>query len=377
MAYMVGQVPTLRTIFAIFTEGAAPREDFEVPAGASATLSEVPAPSWLSGSRDELFGPAVASFRRFQPKRAFLLALSRETQGRAGSFFDEAKRVLGQSTSELEGFGLDVLRMWPFELHGAGAMVEEETLAEDIFSVGFTERGEHGLRAETFGLAKLGQREVTFEFSGHELMEEAAFMCAHLVDWLLEQGQRIDAGQELSFGLDRLVFLDPSRGEHPFRGWHPPLVQQLVPPTLFPGVGVLGVRARPFDGACQEQLELTECLSRSLDQRLVLEDLDLTGDAPHAGATATVRGTPEDLRALVAVREQHLDRRDSGWRFEASGAGPQGASRVVALSEVARTVPGLVRYLSLPWGVRLEWDARGLLSIDTSRVHHLEAGGSG
>ena len=42
------------------------------------------------------------------------------------------------------------------------------------------------------------------------------------------------------------------------------------------------------------------------------------------------------------------------------------------LGEVARRVPGIIRYLALPPGVRLSWDAQGQLSLDATRARHLD-----
>ena len=74
-------------------------------------------------------------------------------------------------------------------------------------------------------------------------------MCGHLADWAMEQGHRVQHGQSMAYGFDRLTFF-ATEGDAggPFRGWHPPLIQKLLPPEVFPGVGVLEVRA-VADGA--------------------------------------------------------------------------------------------------------------------------------
>ena len=221
MAYNVGQVPTLRSFFAIYTKGASARQGFEAPPGCEVFLRELPE-LILPSPQDELYGPGVLAFRRYQPSRAFLLGLTRTVKGRAGTFFDDAKRVMREVTRDLSGFGLDVLRLWPFPLDPEGSEMSDETLAEDIFSLAFRERGEHGFRAETLGLSKLDQREISFEFSGRELFEEAFLMCSRLVDWLMEHGGRVEPAEAMSFGFDRLSFLAPELTGEPFRGWDPP-----------------------------------------------------------------------------------------------------------------------------------------------------------
>ncbi|MCA2977351.1 MAG: DUF2185 domain-containing protein, partial [Myxococcaceae bacterium] len=264
--------------------------------------------------------------------------------------------------------GLDVLRLWPFPLAQAAEALPDEPLAEDLFSVGFTEMGEHGYRAETVGLAKLEQREISFEFKGRELLEDAALMCGHFADWVMEHGHRVQHGQSMAYGFDRLVFF-ASEGDAggAFRGWHPPLVQKLLPEAVFPGVGVLDVRAAP-EAPGEAGGPLTEPLLRALEQRLVLEEHDLTGDSPFRTSTARVRGTVDGLRALLALREEPEASKDSGWRFfsRASGDGPE--EGVLALGDVCRRAPDLVRYLALPAGVRLEWDLDGRLSVDAAKA---------
>lgn len=372
MTYNVGQVPVLRTFFAIYTDGAAPRARGLSPPGTDVHWRELPEVI-VPGPQDELYGPNASVFLRFQPKRAFVLGVSRPVSGRVGTFFDEARQLLVEATKGLRGIGLDVLRLWPFDLEISAAEPAEETLAEDVFSLGFRERGAHGFRAETFGLSKLDQREISFEFSGRELFDEAFFMCSHLVDWLMEHGGRVEPSQVMSFGFDRLTFLSSDRGAagpKPFHGWHPPLVQRLLPQELFPGVGVLEVRSQPWATDEPGATDLTACLTRSLEQRVLLEDLDLTGDPPHVNATASVQGAVGELKNLLAVREEHLDRRDSGWRIERTD-GRKNVATAVPLGELARQAPELSRYLVLPWGVRLEWDAAGALKIDTSRMHQV------
>ncbi|MEW6430358.1 MAG: DUF2185 domain-containing protein [Myxococcota bacterium] len=362
-------MPRLSCFFAIYTDGSAPADAFRAPANTDVFLGEM-ATLVLPGPDDELFGPHATLLPRFTPRRGFLLGLSREVKGQAGTFFSDARRVFIDATHGLNGFGLDVLRLWPFPLANAEEALPDDPLAEDLFSVGFTEMGEHGFRAETFGFAKLGQRELSFEFQGRALLEEAALMCGHLADWLLEHGKRVEHAQSMAYGFDRLSFF-AAEGEAggPFRGWHPPIIQKLLPASIFEGVGVLEVRAIP-EGSPDERHDLTLPLTRSMEQRLLLEELDLTGDSPHAGATAQVKGFISELKSLVALREEPHASKDSGWRFTSTVEGDSGESGVATLATVVRRAPEILRYLALPHGTRLEWDADGALTMDLSKARH-------
>lgn len=369
-AYSEGAVPKLSCFFAIYTEGSGLVDAFRAPPNTDVFLGEM-ARLEVPGTSDELFGPHAALLSRLKPRRGFLLGITREVKGPAGPFFADARQVLLQATEGVSGFGLDVLRLWPFPLATADEALPEEPLAEDLFSVGFTEMGEHGYRAETFGLAKLGQRELSFEFHGKGLLEEAALLCGHLTDWLLEHGRRVEHGQSMAYGFDRLTFF-AAEGDAggPFRGWHPPVIQKLLPASLFEGVGVLEVLAMPEGASGEQEHDLTLTLQRSLDQRLLLEELDLTGDSPHAASTAQVKGFVTALQSLVAVREEPHASKDSGWRFTSLAEGDSGENGVTTLGVVVRRVPELLRCLALPHGVRLEWDQFGKLNLDLSKARH-------
>ncbi len=359
-------MPTLRRSFAVYTDGAGLAALPAAPPGLAVELHEQ-LPLVLPGPQDELFGPDAGAFGRFKPRRGFLLAMHQEVAGPPGRFFEATRALLLEAVRGLGGVGLDVLRLWPFGLALAEERLPEEHLAEDVFSVAFTAMGEHGTRAETLGLAQLQQPELTFTFQGAELREEAALMCGHLVDFLLEQGGRITPPATLAYGFDRLDFRAPGSAAGPrlARGWHHPLITRLLPEELFPGVGVLEVRTGA--GHEQAQPDLTPVLRRSLEQRLLLEEYELTGDAPHATATAVVHGPLQGLEAIDAWREEPSGPRDSGWRFTAQGAGA-GPPAVVSLAELARRAPELVRCLALPPGIHLAWDGQGTLAVDRSRV---------
>lgn len=359
-------MPTLRRFFVVYTDGAELARSSVPPGGLEVAVREF-SPLVLPGPHDELYGPDAGALARLQPRRAFLLAFRREVSGPAGRFFDETRQVLLEAVRGLAGVGLDVLRLWPFSLALAEERLPDEHLAEDLFSVAFTSMGEHGTRVETVGLAQLDQPELTFTFHGPELQEEAALMCGHLVDWLLEHGRRLGPHDTLAFGFDRLDFRPGGApvGPRLARAWHHPLITRLLGEAEFPGVGVLEIRT----GAGHEpaQPDLTQTLRRSLEQRLLLEEYDLTGDAPHASATAVVQGSLQGLSELDAWREEPAEFRDSGWRFVVRGA-PLDERLAVTLAELARRAPGVVRCLALPWGIHLAWDGHGQLAVDASRV---------
>lgn len=360
-------MPTLSSFFAIYTDGSALNESFRSPVNSDVFLGEMGALQ-LPGPNDELFGPYAAAFARAKFKRGFLLGFKRELKGRSEQFFEEVRTAVLAATAGVEGFALDVLRLWPFPLAQADEALPEHVLAEDLFSVGFTDMGEHGMRAETVGFSKLGAREITFEFRDREVLGEAALMCGHLADWLMEHNTRIVHGQSMALGFDRISFFAAEGAvAGPFRGWHPPLVQKLVPSELFEGTGVFEVKASP-PGARDQFEDLTVPLKRSMEQRLLQEELDLVGDSPHATSTAEVRGFVSGLTELVAFREEPTASKDSGWRVRSVAEGDSSETGVMTLADLSRRAPDFVRYLSLPQGVILSWDGQGALSVDRSRV---------
>ncbi len=360
-------MPTLRRFFAIYTNEGKPSDAVVASANTHLFLGEM-GDVVLPTASEELFGPHATKFTQQKFKHGYLLGFSREVKGAAGPFFADARKALLTATKGLKGYVLDVLRLWPFPIELAGELLPEEPLAEDLFSVGFTPMGEHGYRAETFGLAHLSQREVSFEFQGKELLEEAALMTAHLADWVLEHGRRVEHGQSMAFGFDRISFLAAEGGGPPtaLRGWHPPLIQKLLPEALFPGVGALEVLAHPNNSV--EPQSLTVPLQRALDQRLMLEELDVTGDSPHSSNSAHLRGVISGLRSLLAWRDEPTASKDSGWTFVSKTVGDSMSEGTTTLGEVIMKAPGILRYLALPPGVRLEWDDQGVLQVDASKA---------
>ncbi len=195
-------MPTLSSFFAIFTDGSAPRADAVVPSGTFVAIDPIGAIPTFSAD-DELFGPHAQPFVRVPKKFGWLITVTREVRGGTDAFFSDAHKILVRSTKGLTGWGLDVLRLWPFPLTKVDEL-PDDPFAEDLFSVGFAEQGEHGFRAETVGLAKLQQRELSFIFSGKDLLEDAALFCAHLADWAMVQGLRVGHGQTMAYGFDRV-----------------------------------------------------------------------------------------------------------------------------------------------------------------------------
>ncbi len=355
----------LRCFYALYTDGTVPQDSFTAPPGVDVFLGRMDQLAFPERN-DELFGPHAAVFQRYQAKQGYLLAITSD-QRNVAAFFVKAREVLLQVSRGLDGWGFDVLRLWPFPLATVAEAVPDDFLAEDLFAVGFREMGEHGFRAETFGLAKLGQRELSFEFRGKELLEDAALFCGHLAEWIVDHRTHVVHGHHLAFGFDRVAFLSAEGATGPtFRGWHPPIMQRVLPEALFPGVGVLEAKGLGEGGALSD---LTHALEHAQQQRQVLEDFDLTGDAPHQGSLAELTGIVAGLRGLVASREEPDSAKDSGWRLRSAvvSDGPTTSARV-SLHELAARAPDLVRYLALPAGVRLEWDALGRLSVDLSRV---------
>ena len=73
----------------------------------------------------------------------------------------------------------------------------------------------------------------------------------------------------------------------PFRGWHPPLIQKLLPAEVFPGVGVLEVQTIE-DAPNGTRAPLTMALMRALEQRLAAGDQPPRSGEPDAGRTHRV-----------------------------------------------------------------------------------------
>lgn len=370
-------VAILSSFFAIYTNGPTPRADVNVPRGIELSFFQLD-PLIFPGAESGLFGPHAAEILRFRPKVGYLLSLQRETRGSAGSFFADAHRVLADAVEGLEGWGLDVLKLYPFPLSSVGEL-PDDPFAEDLISVGFHEQGDHGFRAETFGLAKLGQREISFTFAGSELLEDAAILCSHLADYTMGQARRVEHKQTMSFGYDKLLFLaaEGDSGAGPFRGWHPPLVQQLLPEARFQGFGALRVLSFPSSDA-QAKHDLTQVLQRALEQRLVLEEHDLTGESPHQSTTARACDCLGGENGLKGERREPQSMKESGWTFTCLKGHSQADLKPVSLESLAGRAPEILRYLALPPGCALKWGPAGV-EVDTHRARRdddEELGGS-
>ena len=359
-------MPTLSRFFLIYTDGARPRTDVAGARGASVAVAPLD-PVVLPGADTPLFGPHAQALARFAPRAAWLVSVRKEVRGPAGTFYADAHAALRAALEPLEkGILLDVLRLWPLPLTEIEAL-PDDPFAEDLLSVGFHEQGGGRFRAETYGLAALGQRELTFEFKGRDLVEEATLLCAHLADYVMEKGRRVDHGHALSFGFDKLVFQAPDGGgaEGCFRGWHPPFVQRVLPQDLFPGVGTL--RALCEESALGPEAELTAALTRALEQRKVNEAHAVFGDAPHHGDRAQACPCAGGANGLVGVRAEVHVPRHSGWTFTCARGHAESALGVTTLGELSRKLPQIIRFLGLPAGAKVTWGPGGPV-VDASRV---------
>jgi hypothetical protein len=349
----------LSSFFAIYTDGPAPRGDVAVPRGIELSLAQLD-PLVVPGVEAGLFGPHANEIVRFKPRAGYLLSLQRDTKGSAGTFFADAQRILAESVERMNGWGLDVLKLYPFPLSGVSEL-PDDPFAEDLISVGFHEQGDHGFRAETFGLAKLGQREISFTFSGTELLEDAAILCSHLADYAMGQARRVEHKQTMSFGFDKLLFLAAGGDDDvgPSRVWHAPLVVQLLPDTKFPGVGALRVLSA-VAGAEQPRSDLTDVLHRALEQRLVLEEYDLTGESPHQSTSARACDCLGGANGLKGERREPQSMKESGWTFSCVNPGVPHATKLVTLESLAARAPEILKYLALPPGCSLLWTPTGV-----------------
>jgi hypothetical protein len=352
-------VSTLCSYFAFFTDGDRPYETFAHSAGSTAFVMPL-RPMVLPGPNDHFFGPHAGAFSRVKASNGFLLAVSRDAKAGVGSYFTDVRRAVLQVTQGMSGWGLDVLKLTPFPLSQTAQALPEDFLAEDVFTLGLSDRGVHGIRAETFGLSKLGQHELTFTFTSAQLMEEAQLFCGHVCDWLIDHGQRLSGNSQLAFGLDTVHFR-VAGDERAARAWHAPFICQLLPEAIFPGVGAVEVKVAGNSG---QQNDLTGLLKTAQAQRQILDEYDVTGSVPQGASMARVAGTPGPLVSALASREEARDLKDSGWRL----VWPGGGQTTLALREVVGVVPDLAKYLALPVGARISWNSLGAAVVDTSTV---------
>ncbi len=356
-------MPTLSYYCLVYTDGRAPSEAAAREADFLLTpLSDVPVP----GPEVELFGPHALAVERGMPNvRAAWLLHGRRVSRDADAFFALAHQVVARAVEGLDGWAVDVLKLWPFPL-GAARELPEEPLAEDLFSVAIYERGGDAYRAETHGLAKLGQKEIGFTFRGRDLADEAALLCAHLADYVMTHGRPVDAGQSVSFGYDRIAFFEPEGRVGDLRAHHPEFVRRVLDASLFPGVGALEVKSFvPMSD--QPTLELTDALARSHEQRQVLESLELAGEPPHHLATARHCICADASKPLRAFRDEPESVRDSGWTFLCDNQHRPSDIAQGPLGVLVARLPQIFRYLALPPGCTVEWRG-GEVVVDAGAV---------
>lgn len=349
----------------VYTDGPSPRQISD-PEIRWHELSHVPVPK----PGDELFGPHAAEAMRQlgQLRRAFLFHAHREKARDAERFFANAHGHLAHAVQGLNGVGVDVLRLWAFPLRLAEEL-PTDPLPEDLFAVGFEDVSRGAIRAQSYGLAKLGQREIRFTFQDRALMEEAALLVGHLADYAMSHSRRVTHGQTVSFGFDRLQFLASEGAEAggPLRSWHAPFIQSALPPELFEGVGMLDVKAH-LPVSEQVVPDVTDVLRRSLMQRLLLEELGMPGDSPSQTALAHTCGCTEIIQAWRAVRDEPRVQKDSGWVVTCAKGHPVSELHQRTIGEVTRKVPSLLRYLALPPGCSVAWSGPTDVKIDCGDI---------
>ncbi len=345
-------MPTLNATFVLYTDGSAPRppihRDFTL-----VPLPNVPLPA----ESEEFFGPfaQVAHDQLRRARAAFLLKGQREVRGGVGEFFSQAHAELCYCVEGRAGFAVDLLKMWALPFADAPEL-PTDPLAEDLFAVSFQEVERDRFVARTHGLAKLDQPEVSFRFSGHELTDEAAMMCAHLADYAMTQSRRVGAGQSMTFGYDALVFSSTKEEDSA------PPYQRAVLGSGYRRVPLLEISAgRPMS----EELtpELTDALQRSFEQRLVLEEHEVPGDSPHQTTELRLCSCAGE-QGLRGWRDEPASPRESGWTFTCRRRHPTGELEVVPLGVAVKRLPQIFRYLALPGGSSVDWRGERVL-VDT------------
>lgn len=349
----------------VYTDGAAPRASTD-PEFKWHALPDVPRP----GPHDELFGPyALQAAKEINTRqKAYLLHGHRPNTRAADQFFGTAHITLAHSVQGLKGVGLDVLRCWPFSLADADEL-PPDPLPEDVFAVGFEEVGPHELRAQTYGLSKLGQREIRFSFRDRGLMEEASLLCAHLADYVMGQSRRVHHGQSMTFGFDRVLFrsTEGAAAGGPLRAWHPPFIQRALPAELFNGIGLLDVSAfAPLSEATTE--DLSDVLTRSLTQRLLLEELGVPGDSPSQHDVLETCGCHELTFGWKAARLEPKASKESGWTVTCHKPHHPDELHQRGVGELTRKVPMLLRYLALPPGCGVTWNGPSDVKIECGEL---------
>ncbi len=349
----------------VYTRGDAPRAIGASLRGIDVSVLELPV--HMPTREDDLFGPHVTDFLQFKPVRSFLIAAHAEQAMASEVFFENLRARLLEVLTGVTGYVIDVLRLYPMPITAADQLIPYDVMGDDLFSLLITDRGAHGMHAETFGLAKLGQSELTFDFAGWALKEEATHLVARIADWVFQHRRLIRPGSEVPFGFDTVRFVAADGvNESIARGWHAPFIQKVLPERLFSGTGVAHVEC-VSDGVS----DLTQVLVRMQKQQEVLTRFSVVGDSPHHQRTAQVKGLIRELRNVEGVRSEPVNSRDSGWSFRHTDS-PMASSGTISLGELARQVPEVVAHLALPAGSVVWWNAEGRPVTTVSDLAGLE-----
>ncbi len=362
-------MPTLSCFFAIFADGKPIRTELQAPRGARVLFSPLATPQITND--DELYGPHASLFRRAKLGTGTLLAITRETHTNAGAFFAEAQKTLMECVRSRQGWLLDVHRLVPTPLVHVDEL-HEDPFAEDLISLALHDHGAHGFTAESVGLARFGQKEVSFSFDDAELTDDAHQFVCRIADYAMSSGRRIAHGQTMSFGFDRVKFTavegDDTNGA--FRGWHAPLIQRVLSAELFPGTGVLKAWHYP---SIEDTVvpDLSAAFRRALEQRTVLEEADVAGDCPHQSSQAYACACAGGSNGLRGRRDEPQTQKDSGWTFTCNNPHPSSDLGVSTLGQLARRLPQILRYLALPAGCSVVWTPGGVM-VDAAAAHTAE-----
>ena len=332
-----------------YTRGDAPRLSGAEVRGLALTVLEIP--TVVMPTRDDgLFGIHATEFVKFRPARAFLVSV-KATQGMASEvFFENARSKLLELFTGVTGYVLDVLRMLPMPVSAVDQLIPYDVMGEDLFSLSIIDRGAQGQRAQTFGLAKLGQSELTFDFVGWHLKDDAHQLVTRIAEWVFQHRKLIPPSSEVPFGYDTLRF---TGGTGPARSHHPSLIQKLLPEREFEGTGLCTIEAL----AATPQ-DLSAVLEHLRAQQEVLSRSNVVGDSPHHSKTVQVKGRVNALRNLEGMRIEPINSKDSGWSFRQTD-GSIGSSAFVPLSELIQQLPELIGFLALPAGSVVWWNSEG------------------
>src|SRR4051812_21688043 len=114
----------LSSFFAIYTDGTPPRADVAAPRGVQISITAMPE-LVLPSSDSSLFGPHSGDILRAHPRAGFLISVHKDTKGSAGTFFSDVQALLLQTVRGLQGWCLDVLRLYPIPLAAVHELPED------------------------------------------------------------------------------------------------------------------------------------------------------------------------------------------------------------------------------------------------------------